>query len=201
MKDAFRRKVAIAWSREKELTPQRLWPALRERGGVEELLGAGQEELSRLLGSPARAQAARRAPEDGRAERWAAEIERSGVQLVTAFDAEYSRPLAEIADPPLVLFALGNLDRLRGPAVAVVGSRNATRYGRDVAASLAGGLSAVGVCVVSGLARGVDAAAHEAALEGPGGTIAVLGCGLDVDYPRENARLKQEIARRGLLLS
>ena len=97
--------------------------------------------------------------------------------------------------------ALGSLDRLAGPAVAVVGSRNATRYGRDVAAALAGGLSAAGVRVVSGLARGVDAAAHEAALEGPGGTIGILGCGLDVDYPRENARLKEEIARRGLLLS
>lgn len=201
MKDSLGRRAAIAWSREKELTPQRLWPALRERGGVEKLLAGGEEELSRLLGSAARARAALRAPEDGQAERWAVEIERSGMRLVTAFDEEYPRPLSEIADPPLVLFALGNLERLRSPAVAVVGSRDATRYGRDVAANLGTGLSAVGVCVVSGLARGVDAAAHGAALEGPGGTIGVLGCGLDFDYPRENARLKQEIARQGLLLS
>jgi len=201
MKDALGRRAAIAWSREKELTPQRLWPVLRERGGVEALLGAGEEELSRLLGSAVRARAALRAPEDARAERWATEIERSGVRLVTPFDEEYPRHLAEIADPPLVLFALGSLERLRSPAVAVVGSRDATRYGRDVAASLGRALSAVGVCVVSGLARGVDAAAHEAAIEGPGGTVAVLGCGLDFDYPRENARLKQEIARRGLLLT
>jgi DNA processing protein len=201
MKEAFRRRAAIAWSREKELTPQRLWPALRERGGVEELLSAEEGELSRLLGSPARALATLRAPDDVRAQRWALEIERAGMRLVTAFDAEYPRPLFEIADPPLVLFALGNLERLRSPAVAVVGSRGATRYGRDVAASLARGLSGVGIAVVSGLARGIDAAAHEAALDGPGGTIAVLGCGLDVDYPRENTRLKQEIARRGVLLS
>jgi DNA processing protein len=201
MKSALGHRAAIAWSREKELTPQKLWPALRERGGVEQLLATDPEELSRLLGSPARAHAALSAPEDVRAERWALEIERSGIRLLTAFDEEYPRPLLEIADPPLVLFALGSIERLRSPAVAVVGSRSATRYGRDVAARLSGGLSAVGVSVVSGLARGVDAAAHEAALEGPGGTIAVLGCGLDVDYPRENAGLKQEIARRGLLLS
>lgn len=201
MKDALRRQAAIAWSRERDLTPQRLWPALRERGGVEELLSAGEEELVRLLGSPARAAAVRRSFEDGRVQRWALEIERSGVRLLTAFDEEYPRLLAEIADPPLVLFALGNLDRLCSPAVAVVGSRSATRYGREVAANLGAGLSGVGVSVVSGLARGVDAAAHEAALDGPGGTIAVLGCGLDVDYPRENATLKEQIARHGVLLS
>ena len=201
MKHALGRRAAIAWSREPELTPQRLWPALRERGGVEQLLSTDEDELARLLGSAARARAAIRAPEDGRAERWALEIERAGVRLLTAFDEEYPGPLREIADPPILLFALGNLERLRAPAVSIVGSRGATRYGRDVAASLAAGLSAVGVSVVSGLARGVDAAAHEAALEGPGGTIAVLGCGLDIDYPRENARLKEEVARRGVLLS
>jgi len=201
MKEAIGRRAAIGWSREKELTPQKLWPALRARGGVEALLAAGQEELSLLLGSPSRARAVLDGPGDARAERWALEIERSGVRILTAFDEEYPRLLREIADPPLVLFAVGGLDRLRLPAVAVVGSRQATRYGRDVAARLSAGLAAVGVAVVSGLARGVDAAAHEAALEGPGGTVAVLGCGLDVDYPLENARLKEEIARRGVLLS
>ena len=201
MKEAIGRRAAIGWSREKELTPQKLWPALRARGGVEALLAAGQEELSLLLGSPSRARAVLDGPGDARAERWALGIERSGVRILTAFDEEYPRLLREIADPPLVLFAVGGLERLRLPAVAVVGSRQATRYGRDVAARLSAGLAAVGVAVVSGLARGVDAAAHEAALEGPGGTVAVLGCGLDVDYPLENARLKEEIARRGVLLS
>jgi DNA processing protein len=201
MRDALGRRAAIAWSRERDLTPQRIWPALRELGGVEGLLDAGEEDLSRLLGSAARARAARRAPEDGGSERWACEVERSGIRIVTAFDEGYPALLAQIADPPLLLFALGNLERLRSPAVAVVGSRNATRYGRDVAARLGSGLSAVGIAVVSGFARGVDAAAHVAALEGPGGTIAVLGCGLDVDYPRENTRLKEEIVRNGVLLS
>jgi DNA processing protein len=201
MKDAISRQAAIAWSRERELSPQRLWPAIRERGGVEALLSSDDEELTRLLGSASRARAARRAPEDPGPRRWAQEIERAGIGLLTPFDPEFPRPLAEIADPPLLLFVLGNRERLRSPAVAVVGSRNATRYGRDVASALGKGLSSVGVSVVSGLARGVDTAAHEAALDGPGGTIAVLGCGLDVDYPRENARLKREIERSGVLLS
>jgi DNA processing protein len=201
MKDTLGRRASIAWSREPELTPQRIWPALRARGGVEELLSTDEGELANLLGSSARARALRRAPADPRAERWAQEVERAGMQLLSAFDEEFPRLLEEIPDPPLVLFARGNLEKLRLPAVAVVGSRDATRYGRDVAASLAAGLSAVGVCVVSGLARGVDTAAHEAALEGPGGTVAVLGCGVDVDYPRESRRLKEEIAGRGVVIS
>jgi DNA processing protein len=83
--------------------------------------------------------------------------------------------------------------------VAVVGSRRHTGYGADAATAIAGGASRAGVVVVSGLARGIDAAAHAAALEG--GTIAVLGCGVDVEYPRENARLQARIAGEGLLLS
>jgi DNA processing protein len=195
------RRAALGWFRERDLTPQRLWPALRARGGVEELLSAGDEELAGLLGSSARARAVRRGADDVRAERWAQEIERAGMRIVTAFDEEYPRLLLEIADPPLLLFAVGNLERLRGPAVAVVGSRAATRYGLEVAASLGRGLSEIGVGIVSGLARGVDAAAHRAALPHSGGTVAVLGCGLDVAYPRENEALQREIAERGLLLS
>src|SRR5215471_10126742 len=116
MKHALGRRAAIAWSRERELSPQRLWPALRESGGVEELLSASDDELIRRIGSAARARAVRRGAEDGRADRWAAEIERSGVRLLTPFDEEYPRVLAEIADPPLVLFAIGDLDRLKAPA-------------------------------------------------------------------------------------
>ncbi len=193
--------AALSWARGRELTPQRLWPVLRARGGVEALLASSEDELSSLLGSPALARAVLRAPEDAEAQRWAASFERSGLRLVTAFDEEYPDALGEIADPPFVLFALGRLERLRLPAVAIVGSRDASRYGMDVAWRLAQELSGAGVAVVSGFARGVDAAAHEAALDGPGGTIAVLGCGLDVDYPREHRRLKERLAADHLLLS
>ena len=195
------RRVALVWARGRELTPQRLWPVLRACGSLEALLDAGEDELSERLGSRDRARAVLRAPEDTDVLKWAFEVERSGVRLITAFDPEYPQALREIADPPFVLHALGRIDRLRLPAVSIVGSRDASRYGRDVAFRLAQELSAAGVVVVSGFARGVDAAAHEAALDHPGGTIAVLGCGLDVDYPREHRRLKEKLATVGLLLS
>ena len=193
--------AALSWARGRELTPQRLWPALRSAGGLETFLSSSEGDLSRLLGSSDRARAVLRSPEDREALRWAEEIERTGVRLVTAFDEEFPRLLRETPDPPFVLYALGRIERLRLPAVAVVGSREASRYGRDVASRLGRELSGAGVTVVSGFARGVDASAHEAALDGPGGTIAVLGCGLDVDYPRENARLKDRLAAQHLLLS
>jgi len=215
--DSLARRAAISWARRRDLTPQRLWPLLRERGvetprehgveasrehGVEALLEAPEDELAERLGSRERARSLRRSADDAEAVRWAAEVERRGIRVITAFDPEYPALLLEIADPPFVLHASGSLDRLRLPAVSVVGSRDASRYGRDVAQRLGRELSAAGVAVVSGFARGVDAAAHEAALEGPGGTVAVLGCGLDVDYPREHRRLRERLeAGGGLFLS
>lgn len=195
------RRAALSWARTRAITPQRLWPVLRARGGIEALLATSEDELSSEFRSKDLARAVLRGPEDAEAARWAASTERGGVRLLTPFDDEYPRLLREIADPPFVLYALGNLERLSLPAVAIVGSREASRYGRDVATRLARELSGVGVTVVSGFARGVDAAAHAAALEGPGGTIAVLGCGLDVDYPREHARLKTALAADHLLVS
>ena len=168
---------------------------------MEGLLSSEEADLSAFLGSRERARAVLRSGDDAEAERWAARIEATGQRLVTAFDPEYPPALLEIADPPFLLFALGRLERLRLPVVAIVGSRDASRYGADVAWRIARELSAAGVAVASGFARGVDASAHEAALEGPGGTIAVLGCGLDVDYPREHRRLKERLAAEQLLLS
>ncbi|MEP6802288.1 MAG: DNA-processing protein DprA [Acidobacteriota bacterium] len=183
------------------LSPGRLWPVVRALGGVEATLGSSEGDLASGLKSVERARALLRSPGDREAERWAADVERSGISLVTAFDDAYPTALAEIPDPPFLLFALGNLARLSLPAVAVVGSRGATRYGREVAARLGRDLSLAGVCVVSGFARGVDAEAHAAAREGSGGTIAVLGCGIDVDYPRENSRLKDSLRTGHLILS
>lgn len=195
------RRTAISWARSRELTPQRVWPLVRDLGGLEAVLSTPEEELGKRLGSGDRARAVLAGPEDTTSERWAGAVESSGVRVVTAFDEEYPKLLSEIADPPFLLFAMGRLEKLRLPAVAIVGSRNATRYGRDVAARLARELAHAGVTIVSGFARGVDAAAHEAAREGPGGTVAVLGCGLDVNYPREHARLKAEMSVTDLLLS
>jgi DNA processing protein len=195
------RRAALSWARHRDLTPHRLWPVLRGRGGFEALVSAPEAELAEGLGSRERARAVLRSPEDADAERWGSELERGGLRLVTAFDEEYPDPLREIPDPPFLLYALGRVEKLRLLSVAVVGSRNASRYGRDVARSLARDLSLSGVTVVSGFARGVDAAAHEAAREGPGGTIAVLGCGLDVNYPREHRELKEALSRHELVVS
>lgn len=198
---SLERRAALSWARGRELPPQRLWKLLRAAGTLEALLAAPEGELVSGLGSSSRAQAFLRSPEDRESERWAQALEEKGTRLVTAFDSDYPPALLEIPDPPFALFSRGNLARLKLPAVAIVGSRAASRYGREVAALLSRNLSLAGVAVVSGFARGVDAAAHQAAREGPGGTIAVLGCGLDVNYPREHASLKEEMEKTDLLLS
>ena len=199
--DRILRRAAISWALGGEIPPHKLWPALRARGGAEALLSCPEGELAALLGSVERARAVLRSAEDTSSERRAEAAERSGLRIITAFDDPFPALLKEISDPPFLLFASGDLARLQMPAVAVVGSRAASRYGRDVAARLARELSEAGVAVVSGFARGIDAAAHQAAAGGPGGTIAVLGCGLDVEYPREHTALKATLARRDLLLS
>lgn len=125
-----------------------------------------------------------------------------GHHLLTLADARYPSRLLEVANPPLLLFAQGRLSLLHAPAVAVVGSRHPTAQGADNARAFARALSAAGVTVVSGLARGVDAAAHEGALAAAvGGTIAVVGTGLDQVYPKGHGPLCRRIAEQGLVLS
>ena len=128
-------------------------------------------------------------------------LEQPGNALVTLADATYPRLLLEIADPPPVLYARGRVELLQRPALAVVGSRNATAQGAANAEGFARALSASGLTIISGLALGIDAAAHRGGLVGPGSTIAVLGTGIDVTYPRSNATLAAEIAESGLLVS
>ncbi len=125
-----------------------------------------------------------------------------GHHLLTLADPRYPSRLLDVANPPLLLFAQGRLSLLQAPSVAVVGSRHPTAQGRDNAQAFAQALSAAGVTVVSGLARGVDAAAHEGALAGGVGcTIAVVGTGLDQVYPKGHAPLCRRIAQQGLVLS
>ncbi len=128
-------------------------------------------------------------------------IAKAGVQLVTRSDAEYPENLTHLHDPPPFLYVRGSLlpeDRL---AIAMVGSRSASAYGRGVARDLARGLAEKGITVVSGLARGIDAEAHRATLEAKGRTLAVLGSGLDVIYPGEHRSLAMDIAAQGAVLS
>jgi DNA processing protein len=123
------------------------------------------------------------------------------ITAVRFADPVYPAALAAIHDPPPILWTRGSLDYLSGVLVAIVGSRAASPYALEVARRLAGQLASRGVTVVSGMARGVDSAAHRGALEGGGATIAVFGCGVDVIYPREHAALAQQICECGALLS
>ncbi len=132
------------------------------------------------------------------------EIDRAaaaGARIVTFDDAGYPALLRHIYDPPPVLYLRGSLERTPGPAVAVVGSRRPTPYGLATAETIGRELAAAGINVVSGLARGIDTAAHRGALAAGGVTTAVLGTGIDLAYPAENARLIGEIAERGAVLS
>ncbi len=124
-----------------------------------------------------------------------------GADVVTYDDPFYPELLKQLTDPPPVLYVLGRKELLLTRGVAMVGSRAATTYGQRVAFSFAGSLADLGLTVVSGLALGIDAQSHAGALSRGGNTIAVLGCGLDVVYPRQNNSLYQRVAKHGLLVS
>ncbi len=128
-------------------------------------------------------------------------LEKTGGRLVTYRDADYPALLREIHDPPMVLYAKGKKLPPDALAVAVVGSRNASYYGIQAAQRLASSLARNGVVVVSGMARGIDAAAHTGCLQAGGFTVAVLGTGLDVPYPRAHRGLAAQVADGGVLLT
>ena len=127
--------------------------------------------------------------------------DRLGIAAIPLFEERYPPLLACISDPPPILWARGDFEVLTKPAVAVIGSRAASPYALQVGTRIAAELAERGIVVVSGLARGVDSAAHRGALERGGSTVAVLGCGLDRVYPPEHDDLASEIAGHGLLLA
>jgi DNA processing protein len=130
--------------------------------------------------------------------RW---LETSGASMLASTDAAYPHLLRESPDAPAVLYVLGDASALAEPQVAMVGSRNCTAGGRDTARHFAGWFAQAGLVVTSGLALGIDTASHEGALQAGGITVAVLGCGLDICYPRENRKLFERIASSGALVS
>ena len=173
---------------------------LKQFGLPESILARPRAELARVV--PRAALGALDSAEVSRAVAfaldWAQHREHA---VVTLADEAYPRLLLEIPDPPPLLYASGRLELLRRPSLAIVGSRNATAQGERNAESFAKAFSEAGLCIVSGLALGIDSAAHRGGLAGTGSTIAVLGTGIDVVYPSRNAVLAAEIARSGLLLS
>jgi DNA processing protein len=180
--------------------------------------GETQRQLLKLCGDPAAIFAAsaatlRNSLGGGLAERLvahdcAAEIEAAlawaeqpGNRLLTLADAEYPRALLSAADPPVLLYVKGDVALLDRPAFAIVGSRNATKQGEANAEAFAAALAGAGLAIVSGLAAGIDAAAHRGALQAGGPTIAVIGTGIDRIYPARNEALAREIAAHGVILS
>ena len=175
------------------------WLQLARSGGV------GPRTFFKLLqrfGSARRAFAElpRLAQEAGAEDRWQrcrrdeaeaelAALGEQGCRLIAHGEPDYPRHLAEIADPPPLLTVQGQVELLAAPGVALVGARNASANGRLLAKRLAGELAAAGLAVISGLARGIDTAAHEGALAAPGPTIAVIAAGIDIAYPADNAPL------------
>jgi DNA processing protein len=129
------------------------------------------------------------------------QLEAKGITVLIQTDENYPRRLQELEQPPPVLYMLGELTSEDEWAVAVVGTRRVTAYGRQVAEDIAGILARNGISVISGLARGIDSISHQAALHAGGRTIAVLGSGLDRIYPPENRRLAEQIAAHGALVS
>lgn len=179
-----------------------LYRRLLERfGSPEAALSASDADLASVRGVSAAVLASlRRHDPRPFAEAECERVRRAGIRIVTIRDPDYPPLLLQIADPPPYLYVKGDPAGLE-PAVAVVGSRRATAYGRTVTARLAEDLARRGVAVVSGMARGVDTAAHQGALAGEGKTVGVLGCGIDVVYPPENRELFDRVADRGALVS
>ncbi|RMF18629.1 MAG: DNA-protecting protein DprA [Deltaproteobacteria bacterium] len=176
------------------------WRAAKELGGAPALLAAGEERLRAAGLSERGARSLARFSDWRRIEAQRDRCRRLGISIFPISHPQYPRLLREIADPPLVLYARGDLSVCRATVVAVVGTRRPTRYGLRTASLLGRELSAAGVVVASGLARGIDAAVHHALVPGGRG-VAVLAGGLDRVSPRSNRRLAARLLEGGALLS
>ena len=128
-------------------------------------------------------------------------VKQTGTVLVPIGDPRYPPRLRQIFDPPILLFVRGRVELLQSYMIAVVGTRRPTPYGSAVAERLSGDLARAGLTVASGMARGIDTAAHKGALAASGDTLAVFGCGVDMLYPAENRRLCETLAQKGCLIS
>lgn len=173
-------------------------------GGPRQVLEAGAQKLECAGVRPSLAREIARFDEWRGVEDQLRRLERAEGRLVTWLDESYPDILRQIHDPPLFLFVRGDLGASVGDsaqAVAVVGSRSPSSYGRRMARALSAGLAEQGMTVVSGMARGIDAEAHWAALRAGGRTVAVLGCGIDVIYPTEHHHLMFRTAKNGALVS
>jgi len=168
---------------------------------AEEVLRASQAELEKVPNISRAAATAIASADPHAAEKVCGRAERVGATVLLPTDSRFPQKLREIPDAPTILFVLGNLEYLNADSVGIVGSRSHTRYGAAACRLLSAAAAEAGLVVVSGMARGLDRLAHEAALEQGGGTVGVLGNGVGVVYPAANRALYERVAVEGCLLT
>jgi len=191
----------VAFNLVKGIGPARLRALLEYFGDARTAWLASENQLTGAGLSPRLVANVTQCRSSGQLERAWGVIQDKQIQVLTWEDPQYPQRLLEIEQPPPVLYVRGEICKDDGWAVALVGTRRVTAYGRQVTEELASGLAAQGVTVVSGLARGVDAIAHQAALRAGGRTLAVLGSGVDQIYPPEHTRLATEMVAHGAVIS
>ncbi len=188
----------------KNLAGQRLRRLVSELGSPEAILSAQYSTLCRVQGIGEQiAQGIREAASGKFNESVQKELtwlKKHGASVISYKDAEYPAPLSEIHSPPVLLYVRGSLQPVE-PAIAIVGSRSASEYGRRLAGKIAEELAERGMTIISGLAHGIDGAAHKGALRAHGRTIAVMGCGLKTIYPRHHKDLAEQIVRSGAVIT
>lgn len=184
------------------LAPRRVLGLLEVFGSADAVLGASNAQLTAVDGITARHVSKLRAAQAEAADGdLLTRLHDRGVRLISITDDGYPGLLREVDDPPPVLFMQGELTRRDELAVALVGTRRRSAYGEMVTAQLARELVRRGFTIVSGLAMGIDADAHRAALDAGGRTVGVLGCGIDVEYPRQTLELRRRMAESGAVIS
>lgn len=181
-------------------SPKRAIALVDHFGSVADVFAADAEDLSEVEGVGVKGAERIRALAKEPVDREIKALEKLGARIVSYWDADYPMNLRQISDPPAVLFVRGELREEDRFSVAVIGTRRASEYGRSMAMKISRDLAKRGLVVVSGGARGIDTAAHTAALQ-VGRTIAVLGSGLDIPYPYENRGLLAKIAENGAVIS
>lgn len=191
----------IGFNEVRGIGPLRLRALLDTYGSIERAWHAPPEQLSRIGVDSRSVKNLVKARSGIDLDRKLERIKAHGVQVLTWDSRDYPQLLLETHAPPPVLYVKGELREQDAWAVAVVGTRRASTYGREVTRRLAGDLARNGITVVSGLARGIDGVAHRAALDAGGRTIAVFGCGIDRIYPAEHRKLAEQIAANGALIS
>ena len=182
------------------LSARALVALLKAFGGPAEVLAASPASLAKVVSQPT-VTALSRGPDRAALDSTLVWLREPGHALVAWDDPIYPQALLTIADPPPALFFLGRTELLNRPALAIVGSRNATPQGVETAEAFAAALSAAGLTIVSGLAQGIDAAAHRGGLTGAGASVAVVGTGIDRVYPAVNRALAHRLAAEGGVLS